>query len=60
MLKMVMQITRPKILVLGNIGGSDCYRDVHHYRDAASVPGFLILSIAAPINFANATYLKER
>ena len=60
MLKMVMQVTRPKILVLGNIGGSDCYRDVHHYRDAAAVPGFLILSVAAPINFVNATYLKER
>ncbi|CAA0832968.1 Probable sulfate transporter 3.3 [Striga hermonthica] len=30
------------------------------YKEAVSVPGFLILSIEAPINFANSTYLKER
>ncbi|KAK4409703.1 putative sulfate transporter 3.3 [Sesamum angolense] len=36
------------------------YRNLHHYKEAVSVPGFLILSIEAPINFANTTYLKER
>lgn len=59
-LKLLMQITRPKTAVLGNIAGTDVYRDLHHYTEAASVPGFLILSIGAPINFANSTYLKER
>lgn len=47
-------------MMLGNIRGTDTFRDVHHYREASCVPGFLILSIEAPINFANATYLKER
>lgn len=55
-----MQITRPKTVMLGNIPGTDIFRDLHHYTDAVTVPGLLILSIEAPINFANATYLKER
>ncbi|KAL8549634.1 hypothetical protein ACS0TY_008470 [Phlomoides rotata] len=58
--KVLMQITRPKTVMLGNIPGTDIFRDLHHYTDAMTVPGFLILSIQAPINFANATYLKER
>ncbi|KAK6134206.1 hypothetical protein DH2020_032062 [Rehmannia glutinosa] len=58
--KILLQITRPKTVMLGNIPGSDIYRDLHHYKEAVSVPGFLILSIEAPINFANSTYLKER
>ncbi|RZC58195.1 hypothetical protein C5167_005504 [Papaver somniferum] len=58
--KILMQVTRPKTMVLGNIPGTDIYRNLHHYKDAKSVPGILILSIEAPINFANSTYLNER
>lgn len=47
--------------MLGNIPGTDVFRDLHHYNEAAvSVPGFLIISIEAAINFANTTYLNER
>ncbi|OIW10216.1 hypothetical protein TanjilG_27967 [Lupinus angustifolius] len=59
-LKVLLQITRPKTVVLGKIPGTDIYRDLHHYKEAARVPGFLILRIEAPINFANITYLHER
>lgn len=58
--KILLQITRPKTMMLGNIPGTDIYRDLHHYKEAVTVPGFLILTIEAPINFANTTYLKER
>lgn len=58
--KVLLQITRPKTVMLGNIPGTDIYRNLHQYKDAVRIPGFLILSIEAPINFANATYLKER
>ncbi|KAL2518835.1 putative sulfate transporter 3.3 [Abeliophyllum distichum] len=58
--KVLLQITRPKAVMLGNIPGTNIYRDLHHYQQALRVPGFLILSIEAPINFANTTYLKER
>ncbi|KAJ8548204.1 hypothetical protein K7X08_030673 [Anisodus acutangulus] len=59
-LKVLLQITRPKTVMLGNIPGTGIYRNLDHYKEAMSIPGFLILSIEAPINFANATYLKER
>ncbi|KAL4586699.1 hypothetical protein LXL04_011341 [Taraxacum kok-saghyz] len=58
--KMVLQMTRPKTAVLGNIPGTDIFRNKHQYKDAVSVPGFLILSIQAPINFANSSYLNDR
>ncbi|KAI4369039.1 hypothetical protein MLD38_017531 [Melastoma candidum] len=59
-LKILMQITRPKTAMLGNIPGTDIYRNTDQYKDAVRVPGFLILSIEAPINFANTNYLNER
>lgn len=46
--------------MLGNIPGSDIFRNIHQYKEAAKIPGFLILSIEAPINFANITYLNDR
>ncbi|CAA3020725.1 probable sulfate transporter [Olea europaea subsp. europaea] len=58
--KVLLQIMRPKAVMLGNIPGTYIYRDLHHYQDALTVPGFLILCIDAPINFANTTYLKGR
>uniref|UniRef100_A0A7N0UDU6 STAS domain-containing protein n=1 Tax=Kalanchoe fedtschenkoi TaxID=63787 RepID=A0A7N0UDU6_KALFE len=58
--RILMQVTRPKTALLGNLPGSDIYRNLEHYKEATSVPGFLILSIEAPINFANTTYLNER
>ncbi|OAY29234.1 probable sulfate transporter 3.3 [Manihot esculenta] len=58
--KILLQVTRPKTVILGSIPGTDIYRNLHHYKEAVMVPGFLILSIEAPINFANKTYLKER
>ncbi|XP_051145518.1 probable sulfate transporter 3.3 [Andrographis paniculata] len=58
--KILLQVTRPKTVMLGNIPGTDIYRDVRHYKEAVAIPGFLILSIESPINFANSTYLSER
>lgn len=47
--------------MLGNIPGTDIFRDLQHYKESTvSVPGFLIISIEAAINFANTTYLNER
>ncbi|CAL5342232.1 unnamed protein product [Camellia sinensis] len=57
--KILIQITRPKTVMLGNIPGTDIYRNIQQYKEAARIPGFLILSIEAPINFANISYLNE-
>ncbi|KAK3023544.1 hypothetical protein RJ639_044898 [Escallonia herrerae] len=58
--KVLLQITRPKTVMLGNMPGTNIYRNLHHYKEASKIPGFLILSIEAPINFANTTYLNDR
>lgn len=58
--KVLLQITRPKTVMLGNIPGTDIYRNSHQYKDAVEIPGFLILSIESPINFCNTNYLNER
>ncbi|KAJ8769267.1 hypothetical protein K2173_002195 [Erythroxylum novogranatense] len=58
--KILLQVTRPKTVILGNIPGTDIYRNVDHYKEALSIPGFLVFGIEAPINFTNTTYLKER
>jgi STAS domain len=48
------------MVILGNIRGTDIYRNLYHYKEAQRIPGFLILSVEAPINFANTNYLNER
>lgn len=58
--RVLMQITRPRMMIQGNIKGTDIYRNLHQYKDAQRVPGFLILTVEAPINFANTNYLNER
>lgn len=59
-LRVLLQITRPKMIIQGNIKGTDIYRNLHQYKEAQRVPGFLILALEAPINFANSNYLNER
>ncbi|KAL2344740.1 hypothetical protein Fmac_006025 [Flemingia macrophylla] len=58
--RILLQVTRPKTVMLGKIPETIIYRNLHHYKEAERVPGFLILSIESPINFANITYLHER
>ncbi|CAN0871597.1 Probable sulfate transporter 3.3 [Linum grandiflorum] len=58
--RILLQVTRPSTMEMGSIPGTNIYRNIHHYKDAVRIPGFLILSIQSPINFANTNYLKER
>ncbi|XBI03933.1 hypothetical protein VPH35_132294 [Triticum aestivum] len=58
--RVLMQVTRPRMIIQGNIKGTDIYRNIHQYEEAQRVPGFLILTVEAPINFANSNYLNER
>ncbi|XP_006826848.3 probable sulfate transporter 3.3 [Amborella trichopoda] len=60
LLKVLLQITRPNTALLGNLRGTHIYCNLQHYKDASRVPGFLILSIQAPIYFLNSTYIRER
>ncbi|KAG6402997.1 hypothetical protein SASPL_135212 [Salvia splendens] len=59
-LRVLLFVARPRTLVLGNLPDSKEYRNIHHYQQAQTVPGILILEIDAPIYFANSNYLRER
>ncbi|KAL0354708.1 UNVERIFIED_CONTAM: putative sulfate transporter 3.4 [Sesamum radiatum] len=58
--KILLHVTRPNTVVLGNIPGTHIYQNLSRYRDAVRVPSFLIIAVEAPIYFANSTYLHER
>ncbi|XP_030526149.1 probable sulfate transporter 3.4 [Rhodamnia argentea] len=58
--KILLHVTRPNTLVLGNIPGTHTYQSLSRYREASRVPSFLILAVESPIYFANSTYLQER
>ncbi|KAI3884230.1 hypothetical protein MKX03_030263 [Papaver bracteatum] len=58
--KILMNVTRPTTMVLGNIPGTQIFQNVGRYGDAKRVPSFFMLAIESPICFANSAYLQER
>ncbi|CAO2822824.1 unnamed protein product [Amaranthus hypochondriacus] len=58
--KILLHITRPNIVSLGNIPGTQMFQSLERYKKASRIPSFLILSVEAPIYFANSMYLQER
>ncbi|XP_057967885.1 probable sulfate transporter 3.4 [Malania oleifera] len=58
--KIILHVTRPNIVILGNIPGTQIYRSSERYEDASRVPSFLMLAIESPIYFTNSTYLQDR
>ncbi|XVF25017.1 hypothetical protein REPUB_Repub13aG0178000 [Reevesia pubescens] len=59
-IKILLHVTRPNTVILGNIPRTQIYQSLNRYREALRVPSFLILAIESPIYFANSTYLQER
>lgn len=60
MFKILLHVTRPNTVALGNIPGTHIYQSLNRYREALRVSSFLILAVESPIYFANSTYLQER
>ncbi|OIW04883.1 hypothetical protein TanjilG_23999 [Lupinus angustifolius] len=58
--KILLHVSRPNTLVLGNIPGKPIFRNLNQYREALRISSFLILAIESPMYFANSTYLQER
>ncbi|KAK8914033.1 putative sulfate transporter 3.4 [Platanthera zijinensis] len=58
--KILMHVTRPNIVMMGNVPGTQSYRNLEQYKDAKRVSSFLILGVESPIYFANSTYFKHR
>ncbi|KAF7135136.1 hypothetical protein RHSIM_Rhsim08G0220600 [Rhododendron simsii] len=58
--KILLHVTRPNTMVLGNIPGTQIYQNISRYSSALRVPSFLIVAVESPFFFANSTYLQER
>ncbi|CAL5036679.1 unnamed protein product [Urochloa decumbens] len=58
--KILLQVTRPNMVVKGLIPGTQSYRSVVQYKEAVRVPGFLVVGVESAIYFANSMYLVER
>ncbi|CAA2980753.1 probable sulfate transporter [Olea europaea subsp. europaea] len=59
-LKVLLHVTRPNTVVLGNIPGTQIYQNLSRYKETVRVPSFFILAIESPMYFANSMYLQER
>lgn len=60
MTTVVIRTQFPSCSSLGNIPGSDIYRNMRDYKNIAEVPGIKIFKCNSPIYFANIDYFKER
>ncbi|KAK4768913.1 hypothetical protein SAY86_027063 [Trapa natans] len=58
--KILLQVMRPRTVVLGRLPRSTVYRNISHYPEAAKVPGVLIVRVDSAIYFSNSNYIKER
>ncbi|CAN1317409.1 Probable sulfate transporter 3.4 [Linum perenne] len=58
--KVLLHVTRPNTVVLGNLPGTHIFQNMSRYKEASRVSSFLVLAIESPIYFANCTYLQER
>ncbi|XP_031131893.1 sulfate transporter 1.3-like [Ipomoea triloba] len=58
--KILLQVTRPRIAVLGRIPRTNVYRNIQQYPDATRIPGILIVRIDSAIYFSNSNYARDR
>jgi high affinity sulfate transporter 1 len=58
--KIILQVTRPRTALLGNLPRTLIYRNVEQYPEATKVPGVLIVRVDSAIYFTNSNYVKER
>ncbi|XP_043698420.1 sulfate transporter 1.3-like [Telopea speciosissima] len=58
--KILLQVTRPRTTILGNIPRTKVYRNVQQYPEATKVPGILIVRVDSAIYFSNSNYVRER
>ncbi|XP_043721375.1 sulfate transporter 1.2-like [Telopea speciosissima] len=58
--KILLQVTRPRTAILGNIPRTTVYRNVQQYPEATKAPGVLIVRVDSAIYFSNSNYVRER
>jgi len=58
--KILFNVTRPHTARLGNIPGTNVYRNVQQYPDAVLAPGIVAVRVDAAIYFSNSQYIHDK
>ncbi|XP_068641584.1 sulfate transporter 1.3-like [Aristolochia californica] len=58
--KILLQVTRPRTALLGNLPHTSIYRNIEQYPDAKKIPGVLVVRVDSAIYFSNCNYVRER
>jgi high affinity sulfate transporter 1 len=58
--KILIQATRPKTALLGNLPRTAIYKKIEQYQEVTTVPGVVIVQVDSAIYFTNSNYVKER
>jgi len=58
--KILFHVTRPHTARLGNIAGTNVYRNVLQYPDASLQAGILTVRVDAAIYFSNSQYIQDK
>ncbi|KAM3230430.1 hypothetical protein ACQJBY_060923 [Aegilops geniculata] len=58
--KILLQVTRPRTALLGNLPRTTIYTNLEQYPEATKVPGVMIVRVDSAIYFTNSNYVKER
>ncbi|CAH9079713.1 unnamed protein product [Cuscuta europaea] len=58
--KILLQVTRPRVAILGKIPRTSVYRNLQQYPEATRIPGILIVRVDSAIYFSNSNYLRDR
>lgn len=58
--KILLQVTRPRIALLGKLPKIAIFRNILQYPGAKRIDGILMVRVDSSIYFSNANYVKER
>ncbi|KAG0562647.1 hypothetical protein KC19_9G162300 [Ceratodon purpureus] len=58
--KILFNVTRPHTARLGNIPGTNVYRNVQQYPDATLAPGIVAVRVDAAVYFSNSQYIEDK
>ncbi|CAI7800689.1 unnamed protein product, partial [Closterium sp. NIES-54] len=58
--KVIIQVTRPPLSVLGLVPGTGVYRNIKQYDSAIVEEGVYVLRVDGPVYFPNANYIREK
>ncbi|KAG6414907.1 hypothetical protein SASPL_122283 [Salvia splendens] len=58
--KILLQVTRPRIALLGNVPRTSVYRNIQQYPEATKISGVVIVRVDSAIYFSNSNYVRER